>query len=147
MERMFFDRLELIRCIALSEVAEAQSSMEAIAVSGVVFDREALIPAAEEVHGVTKGRALVLDTSPGNYDELLARIAAERKTRRRRRDGLFRVDDGKATKVVSKGTTPYVHDSFRQGGIEVLYTPRRPRITGQVAVRRQTRGSNHWIYE
>ena len=147
LEGAFFDRLELIRRIALSEVAKARSSMEAIAVLGVVFDREALILAAEEAYGATKGRALVLETSPGNYDELSARIAAERRTRRKRREGLFRVDNGKVTKAVSKGTTPYVYDPFRQGGAEVLYTPWRPRTTGQVTIRRQPRGSNYWIYE
>ena len=149
LEGSFFDRLELIRRVAVSEVAKAGNAMEAISVLGIVFDREALILAAEEVYGITRGRALVLDTSPGNYDELAMRIASERRTRRygKRREFTTKVD-GKNTRPLSKGSTPYVsRKPFRRWGVEVLHLPRRPRTASIVTPTRGAWGSRHWIHE
>lgn len=75
LEAAFFDGLEVMRRVALSEVAKAKNSVEAVAVLGVVFDREALLLVAEEVYGLSKGREIVLGANPGNYDELVIKIA------------------------------------------------------------------------
>lgn len=149
LEASFFDRLELIRRIAVSEVAKAENAMEAVSVLGIVFDREALILGAEEVYGMSKGRELVLDTAPGNYDELSARIAADRRLRRntRRRDMPGRAD-GKNVKPMSKGSTPYVSDKpFRERGTEVLHMPWCPRTSGTLAPSRGARRSSNRINE
>lgn len=129
LEATFFDRLEVLRRVALSEVAKASEPMEAVAALGIVFDREMLMIGAEDTFGVTKGRALVQETAPGNYDELAGRIGAERKPRRlfRRRDSYARPEGTKQAKGQSKGAQPYVHSSFRCGGTEVLLAPRCPR--------------------
>ena len=149
LEASFFDRLELIRRIAVSEVAKAENAMEAVSVLGIVFDREALILGAEEVYGMSKGRELVLDTAPGNYDELSARIAADRRLRRntRRRDMPGRAD-GKNVKPLSKGSTPYVSPKpFLERGTEVLHMPWCPRATSTLTSERGPRRSSDWIDE
>lgn len=68
----FFDRLELLRRVVLSEVAKASSNVEAMAAAGVAFDREMLLLAAEEIYSRDIARSKVLQKSPGNYDELAA---------------------------------------------------------------------------
>ena len=129
LEATFFDRLEMLRRVALSEVAKALDPMEAVAALGIVFDREMLMIGAEDAFGVTKGRALVQETAPGNYDELAGRIGAERKPRRlfKRRESYARSEVTKQAKGQSKGAQPYVYGSFRYGGTEVLFPPRCPR--------------------
>ena len=108
-EASFFDRLETMRRVALAEVAKASNGMEAIAVLGIVFDRGMLLLAAEEVFGVTRGRTIVQETAPGNYDELACRIGAERKPKRftKKRDPFTRVEGAKQVKSQSKGALRY----------------------------------------
>lgn len=90
LEGTFFDRLELLRRVALSEAAKARDPMEAVAALGIVFDREMLLLGAEEVYGATKGDTMVLEASPGSYEELAARIASDRRPKRftRKRESL-----------------------------------------------------------
>ena len=128
LEAAFFDRLEMMRRVALSEVAKADGPMEAVAVLGIVFDREQLMLAAEEVHGPTKGREIVAETKPGNYDELAMKIAVERRPRRafKKREYFAKSDGAKGTKVLSKMTPPYLLKPFRSRGTGLLYSSRCP---------------------
>lgn len=149
LEAAFFDRIEAMRRVALSEVAKAKDGMEAVAVLGVVFDREMLLLAAEEVYGQTRGKSLVMDAAPGTYDELAANIASDRRPRRftRRRDNTSRVEAQKAARGQSKPALPYVPSPFRQGGTEVLHNPRCPGEEGVPPTGREGGRRGHWLHE
>lgn len=149
LEAAFFDRLELMRRVALSEVAKANDLMEAVAVLGIVFDREALMMAAEEVYGAVKGKELLQDANPGNYDELAMKIATDRKPRRftKRKEIFARNENVRGTKVQSKATPPYFTGPFRGRGTKVLYSPWCPRASSTVSTPRRTEQSRHRLHE
>ena len=54
----------------MSEIAKAEDTVEAMAAVGVAFDRELLLPAAEELYGVDKARETVLKWPLGNLRDL-----------------------------------------------------------------------------
>ena len=70
LEGAFFDRLEMIRRVATSEVAKASTIMEAVAIVGIILDREAILLGAEEILGHTAAKAKVLEVNPGNFEDL-----------------------------------------------------------------------------
>ena len=72
----FFDRLGTIRRVAMAEVAKAPDLQSALAVLGVVLDREALLLAAEEAEDPEPAKAKVLSARPGNYAELACELSA-----------------------------------------------------------------------
>ncbi len=137
LEAVFYDRVEAMRRVALSEVAKAKDGMQAIAVLGVIFDRELLMLAAEEVYGQVRGKTMVMDAAPGSYEELAANIASDKRLRRfsKRRDGGSRVETQRVSRGMSKPTPPYVSTPFPQGGTKVLYKPWCPREEGLHAPR------------
>ena len=118
LEGMFFDRLESLRRVVLNEAAKARDSMEAVAVLG-----------AEEAYGTMKARSVVLETAPGNLDELAARIASDKRPGRftRKREAYAKTDSTKQGKGQSKVTLPYSCKPFLQRGARVLHIPWRPR--------------------
>ena len=92
LEAAFFDRLEMIRRVAMCEVAKATSVMEAVAILGVTLDREQILLGAEEILGRVGAKSRVLSTNPGNYEDLVAELATMRRTRivgRKKEGGLM----------------------------------------------------------
>ena len=149
LEASFFDRLEAIRRVALSEVAKAGNSMEAVAILGIVIDREMLLLGAEEVYGQARAKTLVLETAPGNYEELAGSISADKKPRRfiKKREGTVRYEGQKVPREQSKGSLPYFSYPFRTGGTGVLYYPRCPRAQSMPSARAVSRRRSNWFYE
>lgn len=66
----FFDRLEVLRKVMLAEIAKADDTLTTMAATGVAFDRKAPLVSAEEVFGVVKAKALVLQSEPGDYADI-----------------------------------------------------------------------------
>ena len=70
----FFEKLELIRRVAMSEAAKAGASQEILAIIGIVMDREMIVLAAEDANLPPTDMARVLAARPGSFAELAAFI-------------------------------------------------------------------------
>lgn len=116
----FFDRLELLRRVALSEIAKASNMVEVTAAVGVVFDREMLLVAAEELYSREAARSKVFHQDFGNYEELAADMGATMKrsrgTRVAKKQQGWR---GAQATTLSKPRKPYA-EPFRLGGVKLL---------------------------
>ena len=117
LEGAFFDKLELIRRIATSEVAKASTIMEAVAIVGIIMDREAILLGAEEILGQSAAKAKVLEVNPGNFEDLVAELAITRRPRTmvRRKENPFGVNRAKVDTVKSKPSQTYFFHHFRGG--------------------------------
>lgn len=136
----FFDRIEVLRRVVLSELAKARSPIEALAAAGIAFDREMLIISAEEVFPREDARKKVCETKPGNFEELAAELEiAARKPRMSK--GTQRLVGWKRTQSpsVSKPKKLYF-EPFRQEGIGLLHAARCPRAKTASTSRSASRG-------
>ena len=140
----FFDRIEMLRRVVLSELAKARSPIEALAAAGIAFDREMLIISAEEVYSRESAKRKVCDTKPGNFEELAAELEiAARKSRLSKgaqRLGGWRRPQSPA---MSKPKKPYF-EPFRQEGIELLHAARCPRAKTASTPRPASRRWSSW---
>ena len=122
----FFDRIEVLRKVILAEIAKSGDTLTAMAVVGVVLDREALLLSAEEIYGPTKAKDMILDESPGNYPDIATELDQARRTKRRP----MRRETGRGaanTQKMSKQSSPYFTQKPFQGrGVKVLQLSWRP---------------------
>lgn len=128
----FFDRLEMLRRVILSEIAKSEDTLTAMAVVGVVLDREQLMLSAEEVYGLTKAKALIFDVEPGSYPDIATELDQMKrgKVKLNKRDMAKRSSTG--AHKMSKPSAPYVQERpFREPGAEVLQCPRCPGKTSK----------------
>ena len=131
----FFDRLELLRRVALAEIAKAPSMVEAMAAVGVAFDREMLLISAEEVYSREGARGKVLKCDPGNYEELAADLGAGmRKARGVPRAGASQGWRRGTQSTLSKPKKPYA-SPFRGAGTGLLFEARCPRAASAPSAR------------
>ena len=130
----FFDRIEVLRKVILAEIAKAGDTLTAMAVVGVILDREALLLSAEEIYGPTKAKDIVLDEGPGNYPDIATELDQARRAKRRP----MRRETGRGaanTQKMSKQSSPYfIQKPFRGRGVKVLQPPWRPRKEGMRAL-------------
>ena len=109
----------------MAEVAKAPDLQSALAVLGVVLDREALLLAAEEAEDPEPAKAKVLSARPGNYAELACELSAHLRqgVAQGKRAGAPRPP--KRAAGVSKGSSPYVSSPpFREGASGYYALPR-----------------------
>lgn len=135
----FFDRIETLRRVVLSELAKARSLIEALAAAGIAFDREMLIISAEEIYSREGAKKKVCETKPGNFEELAAELEVmARKSKLSK--GTQRMVGWKRPRspLTSKPKKLYL-TPFRQEGIGLLYAARCPRAKTASASRSASR--------